>query len=150
MGRKPEKKWGTLFFVKKQVAKKRVIVIQKEKRQSGLFSFSITMTLFFAPCFLAKSRVPDFLKVPDPKKISGRSDKLNIRVQIDWASVSVSTIPSCSVNSSNICKRKKFQLCCCAHCFAGTPQGNEMAQTYLQPHYGNGVFGNVYLSAGQH
>ena len=24
------------------------------------------------------------------------------------------------------------------------------AQTYLQPHYGNGVFGNVYLSAGQH
>jgi hypothetical protein len=25
-----------------------------------------------------------------------------------------------------------------------------MAGTYLQPHYGNGVFGNVYLSAGQH
>ena len=24
------------------------------------------------------------------------------------------------------------------------------AGTYLQPHYGNGVFGNVYLSAGQH
>jgi 2-polyprenyl-6-methoxyphenol hydroxylase-like FAD-dependent oxidoreductase len=24
------------------------------------------------------------------------------------------------------------------------------ARTYLQPHYGNGVFGNVYLSAGQH
>ena len=89
MGRKPEKKWGTLFFVKKQVAKKRVIVIQKEKRQPDLFSFPTTMTLFFAPCFLAKSRVPDFLKVPDPKKISGRPDKLNIRVQIDWASVSI-------------------------------------------------------------
>ena len=26
----------------------------------------------------------------------------------------------------------------------------DIAQTYLQPHYGNGVFGNVYLSAGQH
>ena len=26
----------------------------------------------------------------------------------------------------------------------------DLAQTYLQPHYGNGVFGNVYLSAGQH
>ena len=26
----------------------------------------------------------------------------------------------------------------------------ELARTYLQPHYGNGVFGNVYLSAGQH
>jgi hypothetical protein len=26
----------------------------------------------------------------------------------------------------------------------------ERARTYLQPHYGNGVFGNVYLSAGQH
>ena len=24
------------------------------------------------------------------------------------------------------------------------------ARTYLQPHYGNGFFGNVYLSAGQH
>ena len=24
------------------------------------------------------------------------------------------------------------------------------AQTYLQTHYGNGVFNNVYLSAGQH
>ena len=24
------------------------------------------------------------------------------------------------------------------------------AGTYLQPHYGNGVFGSVYLSAGQH
>ena len=46
------------------------------------------MTRFFAPCFLVKSRVPDFLKVQDPKKISGRPDKLNIRVQIDWANVS--------------------------------------------------------------
>jgi hypothetical protein len=26
----------------------------------------------------------------------------------------------------------------------------DQARTYLQPHYGNGVFGNVYLSAGQH
>ena len=25
-----------------------------------------------------------------------------------------------------------------------------IAQKYLQPHYSNGVFGNVYLSAGQH
>ena len=25
-----------------------------------------------------------------------------------------------------------------------------IARTYLQPHYGNGAFGNVYLSAGQH
>ena len=25
-----------------------------------------------------------------------------------------------------------------------------MAQMYLQPHYGNEVFSNVYLSAGQH
>ena len=25
-----------------------------------------------------------------------------------------------------------------------------LAGTYLQPHYGNGVFGNVYLSAEQH
>ena len=26
----------------------------------------------------------------------------------------------------------------------------DYAGTYLQPHYGNEVFGNVYLSAGQH
>ena len=26
----------------------------------------------------------------------------------------------------------------------------DIAQMYLQPHYANGVFGNVYLSAGQH
>ena len=26
----------------------------------------------------------------------------------------------------------------------------DKARTYLQPHYGNGVFNNVYLSAGQH
>ena len=45
------------------------------------------MTLTFAPCFLAKNRVPDFLKVQDPKKISGQPDKLDIKVQIDWASI---------------------------------------------------------------
>ena len=27
---------------------------------------------------------------------------------------------------------------------------SEKARTYLQPHYDTGVFGNVYLSAGQH
>ena len=47
------------------------------------------MTLIFAPCFLAKNRVPDFLKVQDPKKISGRPDKLDIKVQIDWAIVPI-------------------------------------------------------------
>ena len=46
------------------------------------------MTLFFFCILLfAKSRVPDFLKVPDPKKISGRPDKLEQWVQIDWASL---------------------------------------------------------------
>ena len=73
--------------LKKAGSKNRVIVLQKEKKQPGLFSFWITMTLFFAPCFQkqglqkagagsAKSRVPDLLKVPDPKKISGRPDIL--------------------------------------------------------------------------
>ena len=50
------------------------------------------MTLIFAPCFLAKNRVSDCLKVEDPKKISGRPDKLDIRVQIDWASVQVNIV----------------------------------------------------------
>ena len=31
--------------------KNRVVVVQKEKKPSCLFSFWITMTLFFAPCF---------------------------------------------------------------------------------------------------
>ena len=40
-------------FLKKagRVQKTKVIVIQKEKRQPGLFSFWITMTPFFAPRF---------------------------------------------------------------------------------------------------
>ena len=46
-----EKIRSKIWTWKKQVAKNRVIVIQKENRQPGLFSFWITMTLFFAPCF---------------------------------------------------------------------------------------------------
>ena len=30
---------------------------------------------------------PCFFKVPDPKKISGQPEKLDIRVQIDWATM---------------------------------------------------------------
>ena len=37
---------------KKQGAKNKVIVIQKEKRQPGLFFFWLTMTLLFAPHIL--------------------------------------------------------------------------------------------------
>ena len=37
----------------------------------------------------AKSRVPDFLKVPDPKKISGRPYKLEQWVQIDWYQIEI-------------------------------------------------------------
>ena len=44
------------------------------------------LTLFFCTLLFAKSRVPEFLKVPDPKNILGRSDKLEQWVQIDWAS----------------------------------------------------------------
>ena len=36
---------------KKVGSKKRVIIIQKVKRQPGPFSFWIKMTLFFSPCF---------------------------------------------------------------------------------------------------
>ena len=43
--------------------------------------------VFFCILLFAKSRVPDFLKVADPKKISGRPDKLEQWVQIDWARV---------------------------------------------------------------
>ena len=43
------------------------------------------MTLFFCTLLSEKSRVPDILKVPDPKKISGRPDKLELWVQIDSA-----------------------------------------------------------------
>jgi hypothetical protein len=48
------------------------------------------MTLFFCTLLFAKSRVPDFLKVSDPKKISGRPDKLEQWVQIDSATVCLS------------------------------------------------------------
>ena len=71
-----KKKSGTLLFSKSTMQKTRVIVIQKEKRQPGLYSFWITMTLFFCTLIFAKGRVPDISKVPDPKKISGRPDRL--------------------------------------------------------------------------
>ena len=29
-------------------------------------------------------------------------------------------------------------------------EASDTARAHLQPHYGNGIFGNVYLSAGQH
>ena len=46
---------------KKQGAKNRVIVIQKEKRQPGLFSFFINNDPgFFAPCFWQKAGSPIF------------------------------------------------------------------------------------------
>ena len=35
-----------------------------------------------------------FFKVPDPKKISGRPDKLDIRVQIDWSNDSIKQLDS--------------------------------------------------------
>ena len=84
---------GYPVFCQKAGCKKPGHCYSKKMRQPGLFSFGITMTLFFAPCFLAKSRVPDFFKVQDPKKISGRPDKLNIRVQIDWASLCTAPWP---------------------------------------------------------
>ena len=59
----PWKKIGHPVFWKKQGTKKSRLL---------LFNW-ITVTLFFS-LFFAKSRVPDFLKVPDPKKISGRPD----------------------------------------------------------------------------
>jgi hypothetical protein len=64
------------------VQKSRVIVIPKEKRPGCLFSFWITMTLFFGTLLFFG---PDFFKVPDPKKISGQPDNLEYWVQIDWA-----------------------------------------------------------------
>ena len=80
----PEKNWAPTQ--KSRMQKTKVGVIQKEKKQPVLFSFWITMTLFFCTLLFAKSRVPEFLKVPDPKNILGRSDKLEQWVQIDWAS----------------------------------------------------------------
>ena len=38
------------------------------------------------PVFCTPYFGPDFFKVPDPRKISGRPDKLDNRVQIDWSS----------------------------------------------------------------
>ena len=63
-------------------AKNRVIVIQKEKRQSSLASFWITMILFFAPCFFAPYFVPDFFQGYKPTHIS----KTRI-VGADWLGV---------------------------------------------------------------
>ena len=54
--------------LKKAGCKNIVIVIQKEKRPGCLFSFWITMTLFFAPCFLQTHILDLFLKFQTLKK----------------------------------------------------------------------------------
>ena len=48
----PEKNWVQNMECKKQGPKNRVIVTQKEKAPGCLFSFWITMTLFFSHSFL--------------------------------------------------------------------------------------------------
>ena len=55
-----------VFLKKKRVQKPRSLLFKK--RRGSLVSFWITMALFFCTPLFAKSRVPDFLKVPDPKK----------------------------------------------------------------------------------
>ena len=53
----PEENQAPYFLKKNRVQKTKVVVIQKEKRQPGIFSFWITMTLFFCTLLFAKSRV---------------------------------------------------------------------------------------------
>ena len=67
------KKLGTLLFAKSRVQKTRVIVIQKERLPLLVLSNNdpVFCTLLFANYIL-----DFFFKVPDPKKISGRPDKL--------------------------------------------------------------------------
>jgi hypothetical protein len=47
------------------------------------------MTLFFAACFLPSRFWTQFFKIPDPKKIAGQPDELDIRVQIDWSTLTL-------------------------------------------------------------
>ena len=72
---------GDPAFCKKQGAKKQGQCYSKreEAALSLLFSINNDSLLF------AKSRVPNLLKVPDPKKLSGRADKLGWWAQIDSA-----------------------------------------------------------------
>ena len=58
-----------------------LFVIQKEKRQPGFFSFKLQAKNMIQTLDAASSI---FFKNSDPKTISGRPDKLDIRVQIDW------------------------------------------------------------------
>ena len=59
-------KLGTLLFEKNRVQKTKVIVIQKEKRQPGLFSFWIKNDPVFFSLLFEKSRVPHFQKAGCP------------------------------------------------------------------------------------
>ena len=89
-------------------AKNWVIVIQKEKRSGCLFSFWIKMTLFICTLLFATHILDLFLKVPDPKKISGRPDKLEWWVQIDWANICLTSPKVGKVESSRGKIRRTF------------------------------------------
>ena len=61
-----EKKWVQSMGRKKQGAKRRVIVIQKEKTLGCLFSFWITLALYFSPCCLHVIFCTQFFKISRP------------------------------------------------------------------------------------
>ena len=82
--------------------KKRVIVIPKEKRQPGLFSFGITMTLFFCTLLFSGPYFgPNFFRVTNWPMFS----KQERQVQIDHLKCTVYQFSSNSKLLNLICRK---------------------------------------------
>ena len=79
------RKRSKIWVAKSRVQKTRISVIQKEKKQPGLFSFWITMTQFFCTLFFeTHSLYQTFFRVTNRPMFS----KQEQWVQIDWKSMS--------------------------------------------------------------
>ena len=73
---------------KKQVAKKQGhCYSKKEEARLPLLFLNNNDPVFCTTLLFAIHILDLFFKVPDPKKISGRPDKLEWWVQIDWVTV---------------------------------------------------------------
>ena len=90
MGQDDRDNGVTSFLSKSRLRKTGSLFICKKEEAAWSFLFLNNNDPDF--CTLLFGKKPDFLKVQDPKKISGPPDKFDIRVQIDWLNMDLPNI----------------------------------------------------------
>ena len=79
------------------------------------------------------------------KKLAQRQSHENRRWHGNWQDLLLNRHKVFNLDVATLKKVNPNDNCkCLVYCLP------DFIRTYLQPHYGNGVFDNVYISAGQH